>query len=179
MVFKVRIFQESDQLHLDRIRRSHLVASAPQQRLADLSLEQQIERMENWYNEKVVYLQNIPICRTYVAVNSLDLPIGYVVVMAEAKDDFRPERQGFLCDLAVDEIYWGQDVALALVEAAEAYVKRMGHEFMMLNVSAFNQRAVNFYRKLGFVDEWVMMGKRLSVDRPLDPEIADDETTGL
>jgi len=49
----------------------------------------------------------------------------------------------------------------------------------VLNVSAFNQRAVNFYRKLGFVDEWVMMGKRLSVDRPLDPEIAGDETTGL
>ena len=119
-------------------------------------------------------MQNVPICRTYVAVDEQNWPIGYVIVIAEAKDDFRPERQGFLCDLAVEEDYWGKTVAADLIETAESYIKRMGHEFMMLNVSAYNQRAINFYHKLGYSNEWLMMGKRLSVDtelRDLDDEM--------
>ncbi len=174
MDFKIRVFEQTDQPHLDRIRRSHLAASIPRQRLNELTQSQQIERMENWYNEKVVFLQNVPICRTYVAVDKQNWPIGYVIVIAEAKDDFRPERQGFLCDLAVEEDYWGKTVAADLIKTAESYIKRMGHEFMMLNVSAYNQRAINFYHKLGYSNEWIMMGKRLSVDtelRNLDDEM--------
>ena len=173
MNFKIRAFESTDQPHLDRIRRLQLTASIPRQRLAELTQSQQIERMENWYNEKVVFLQNVPISRTYVAVDEQDQPIGYVIVIAEAKDDFRPERQGFLCDLAVEEDYCGEAVATALIQAAEDYVKRMGHEFMMLNVSSYNQRAINFYHKLGYSNEWIMMGKRLPLENT--PKNLDEE----
>ena len=85
MNFNIRVFESADQPHLDRIRRSQLTASIPRQRLAELTQSQQIERMENWYNEKVVFLQNVPISRTYVAVDEQDQPIGYVIVIAEAE----------------------------------------------------------------------------------------------
>ena len=164
MEIKIREYQEKDKEFVDNLRCKHLLASVPQTRLADLNDEEKLNRMLQWYDEKIEFIQNIPVCRTYVATDENDNPLGYVIITAEAKDDFRPERQGFLCDLAVEETHWGSGAAQALVEAAERYVRRMGHEFMMLNVSAFNERAVEFYQKLGYVEEWKMMGKRLRVD---------------
>ena len=157
----VREYQDRDQDFMDQLRQEHLLGSAPKSRLTDLSKDEIVARMENWYSEKIQLLQDVPVCRTYIATNQDDQPLGYAIVVAEAKDDFRAERQGFLCDLAVEEKYWGEGVAQALIKACEDYIKRMGHQFMMLNVSAFNDRAIEFYEKLGYVDEWRMMGKRL------------------
>jgi len=165
MDIEIREYQENDRKFVEKLQREHLLASAPKTRLADVSDAEKLNRMLGWYNEKIEVLQHVPICRTYIATDKTGKQLGYVIVMAEAKDDFRPERQGFLCDLAIEEAYWGSGVAQALIEAAEHYAKRMGHEFMMLNVSAFNERAVEFYRKLGYVEEWKMMGKRLQVER--------------
>ena len=157
----VRECQDHDQDFIDQLRQEHLLASAPKSRLTDLSRDEIVARMENWYSEKIQLLQDVPVCRTYIATDENDQPLGYAIVVAEAKDDFRSERQGFLCDLAVGEQYWGKGVAQALIKACEDYIKRMGHQFMMLNVSAFNDRAIEFYEKLGYVEEWRMMGKRL------------------
>lgn len=157
----VRECQDRDQDCIDQLRQEHLLASAPKSRLTDLSRDEIVARMENWYSEKIQLLQDVPVCRTYIATDENDQPLGYAIVVAEAKDDFRSERQGFLCDLAVGEQYWGKGVAQALIKACEDYIKRMGHQFMMLNVSAFNDRAIEFYEKLGYVEEWRMMGKRL------------------
>ena len=157
----VRECQDHDQDFIDQLRQEHLLASAPKSRLTDLSRDEIVARMENWYSEKIQLLQDVPVCRTYIATDENDQPLGYAIVVAEAKDDFRSERQGFLCDLAVGEQYWKKGVAQALIKACEDYIKRMGHQFMMLNVSAFNDRAIEFYEKLGYVEEWRMMGKRL------------------
>ncbi|HIC18162.1 TPA: GNAT family N-acetyltransferase [Candidatus Poribacteria bacterium] len=157
----VRECQDHDQDFIDQLRQEHLLASAPKSRLTDLSRDEIVARMENWYSEKIQLLQDVPVCRTYIATDENDQPLGYAIVVAEAKDDFRSERQGFLCDLAVGEQYWVKGVAQALIKACEDYIKRMGHQFMMLNVSAFNDRAIEFYEKLGYVEEWRMMGKRL------------------
>ena len=164
MEITIREYQEKDKEFVESLRCQHLLASVPQSRLADLNDVEKLDRMLRWYEEKIEFLQTVPLCRTYIATDKSDNPLGYVIVMAEAKDDFRPERQGFLCDLAVEEAHWGSGAAQALVETAERYARRMGHEFMMLSVSAFNERAVEFYRKLGYIEEWKMMGRRLSDD---------------
>ena len=53
----VREYQDRDQDFMDQLRQEHLLASAPQSRLTDLSKDEIVARMENWYSEKIQLLQ--------------------------------------------------------------------------------------------------------------------------
>jgi len=161
MNIKIREYKDNDFEFVRKLSRKYLLDSVPELRLGDLSEAQKMERMLNWYEQIVKKIKNIPNTKTFIALDKDDNRLGYVIVFWGAKDDFRPQRQGFLCDIAVKEEYWGKNVATKLMETAENYVKNMGAEYIALNVSAYNERAINFYRKLGYVDEWKMMGKKL------------------
>jgi len=164
MNFKVREYTDDDEKFVRVLSRKYLLCSASELRLGDLPDDQKLDRMQNWYEQIEKKIKNVSTAKTYIAVDENDNRLGYVIVFWGAKDDFRPQRQGFLCDIAVKEEYWGKGVAQALMKTAENYVKSMGAEYMALNVSAFNKRAVKFYQKLGYVEEWKMMGKKLLVN---------------
>lgn len=160
----VREYTDDDAQFVRMLSRKYLLCSVPELRLGDLPEDQKLSRMQNWYDQTVKKIEDVPTAKTFIAVDENDNRLGYVMVFWGAKDDFRAQRQGFLCDLAVKEKYWRTGVAQALTEAAEDFVRSKGAEFMALNVSAFNKRAVNFYQKLGYVEEWKVMGKKLKGD---------------
>lgn len=161
MKVKVREYTDDDAKFVRNLSRKYLLCSAPESRLEGLSDDEKLSRMLDWYEQIEKKIKDVSSARTYIAVDENDNRLGYVLVFWGAKDDFRPQRQGFLCDIAVKDEYWGKGVAQALMKTAENYVKSMGAEYMTLNVSAFNKRAVKFYKKLGYVEEWKMMGKKL------------------
>ena len=80
----VREYQDRDQDFMDQLRQEHLLGSAPKSRLTDLSKDEIVARMENWYSDKIHLLQAVPVCRTYIATNQDDQPLGYAIVVAEA-----------------------------------------------------------------------------------------------
>ena len=49
----VRECQDRDQDCIDQLRQEHLLGSAPKSRLTDLSKDEIVARMENWYSEKI------------------------------------------------------------------------------------------------------------------------------
>lgn len=161
MAVKIREYTDGDAKFVRNLSRKYLLCSASELRLEELPDEEKLDRMLNWYEQIEKKIKRVSTAKTYIAVDENDNRLGYVLVFWGAKDDFRPQRQGFLCDIAVKEKYWGEDVAQSLMKTAENYVKSMGAEFMALNVSAFNKRAVKFYKKLGYVEEWKLMGKKL------------------
>jgi ribosomal protein S18 acetylase RimI-like enzyme len=57
-----------------------------------------------------------------------------------------------------------------LLKEAEREIKERGGIFIALTVNAQNGRAVEFYRKLGYLEEWKVMGKNLYVPDGTTPE---------
>ena len=54
--------------------------------------------------------------------------------------------------ISVDKAYWGLGIGRALLEACIACAKDAGYEQMELEVVAENRRAIELYKKAGFVE---------------------------
>lgn len=54
--------------------------------------------------------------------------------------------------ISVDRAYWGLGIGRALMEACIGCAKKAGYEQMELNVVADNSRAIDMYKKAGFVE---------------------------
>ena len=67
----------------------------------------------------------------------------------------------YIDDLCVDETARGKDVGKALCEYAEERAREMGCRAVTLNVWEGNDRALGFYRKMGFGVRKTMMEKIL------------------
>lgn len=74
-------------------------------------------------------------------------------------------HRGWVNYLAVDPARRGEGWGRALMEQAEAELRRRGCPKINLQVRGDNQEAVDFYRHLGFSEDPVVsLGKRLIVD---------------
>jgi len=54
--------------------------------------------------------------------------------------------------ISVDEAYWGLGAGRALTEACIECARKAGYEQLELNVAADNTRAIELYKKAGFVE---------------------------
>jgi ribosomal protein S18 acetylase RimI-like enzyme len=74
-------------------------------------------------------------------------------------------HRGWVNYLAVDPAHRGRGLGAQLMAAAQDHLAGLGCPKVNLQVRAGNERAVAFYRHLGFaVDDVVSMGKRLADD---------------
>jgi ribosomal protein S18 acetylase RimI-like enzyme len=75
------------------------------------------------------------------------------------------DHRGWVNYLAVNPRHQRSGLGRALMGAAEAALRARGCPKINLQVRAGNERALAFYRALGYgVDEVVSLGKRLLVD---------------
>lgn len=82
-----------------------------------------------------------------------DKPIGFLNFITDCKHDLlRCEHPCKLDRIYLLEDYLGQQAGLKLFQFALQEAKRHKQEGFWLNVWEGNQRAINFYRKLGFVE---------------------------
>jgi len=88
-------------------------------------------------------------------------PVGYVLLALNAVDDFTGERQAYILDIAVRPDRRGQGIGTMLMEKAHAHAREKGLRYIGLTVAAGNENAIGLYRKLGYIEEWKRMARRL------------------
>ncbi|MCD6142278.1 GNAT family N-acetyltransferase [Candidatus Bipolaricaulota bacterium] len=97
----------------------------------------------------------------FVAIDKDERPIGYVLVATSAKDDLTGERQAYILDIVVRPDRRGQGIGTKLMEKAHEYAREKGLRYIGLTVASGNESALNLYRKLGYIEEWKRMARRL------------------
>lgn len=161
--YHIRLATEADDDFIWSLRKRNFLINAPMLRTAGLPRDEIHEAMTGWTRRSMddMLKKDDDSSRFFVAVSEDDKPVGYIIVLWGTMDDFTQIPQGFIFDLGVSREHWGTGVAQLLMDEAEKFVKEKGGLFVSLNVNAHNGRAVAFYKKLGYMEEWKIMGKRL------------------
>lgn len=89
------------------------------------------------------------------------VPIGYLILYPDAKEELTGLKQGWIMDFAVLAAYRGQGAGKAMLKFAEDYCREKGLEYLGLAVSSHNIRALTMYEKFGFIEERKIMVKIL------------------
>jgi ribosomal protein S18 acetylase RimI-like enzyme len=100
----------------------------------------------------------------FIAVDESSIypePVGYVLVATNAKDDLTGERQAYILDIAVKPKCRGQGIGAELMRKAKEYAKGEGLRYIGLTVATGNKQALRLYHKLGYIEEWKRLAKRL------------------
>jgi len=74
---------------------------------------------------------------------------------------FTGEGQAYIGELATNETAEGRGVGKALAQACEQWARDQGYRFLSLATGAANERALGFYRHMGYQDEDVTLVKLL------------------
>jgi ribosomal protein S18 acetylase RimI-like enzyme len=98
--------------------------------------------------------------------------LGHVVVVCGYTESSTGEAQGWIFDLSVLPDLWGHGIGQALMQRAEAFTRERGFKYLGLGVTTANSRAVQFYERLGFLEERKRMLKCL--DQPTPPQPTQD-----
>jgi ribosomal protein S18 acetylase RimI-like enzyme len=159
--YVIRDATPHDEDFIRQLRRRNHMLNAPILRIAGMTRQEVDEAMDEWAERNLADIRKMEKTRTYIAETEEGYRIGYIIVSYGVRDDFSQLPQGFIWDIGVERVYWGTGVAQRLMERAENYVREEGGLFVSLNVNANNGRAVAFYRKLGYIEEWKTMGKLL------------------
>jgi RimJ/RimL family protein N-acetyltransferase len=86
---------------------------------------------------------------------------GGMALVTTQTDYFTHERHPHVETLAVSVAMEGQGLARALLDAAEAWARSRGHDFITLTVFDGNRRARAFYDRRGYLAETVTMRRPL------------------
>ena len=92
--------------------------------------------------------------KCYLAVENdkvLGLIMGYVRVYNEYDYlDYKCPRSGEVSELIVSKNSRSRGVGKQLMQKIEEYFKSIGCEYIFIDVFAYNESAINFYKKQGF-----------------------------
>jgi ribosomal protein S18 acetylase RimI-like enzyme len=94
-------------------------------------------------------------------------PIGFIVTLPEpppphARYDSVPSRPCLIWELWVEPAHRSKGVGKRLLEEAETRFRARGYDWVHLFVAAANPRARDFYRRAGFVERWLDVGKPIA-----------------
>ena len=95
----------------------------------------------------------------FVAEDEQGERLGFATVAHDSH--FTGERQAYVGELATSETAEGRGVGKALIQACEQWACEQGYRILSLTTGAANQRALGFYRHLGYLGEDVKLIKRL------------------
>jgi GNAT superfamily N-acetyltransferase len=74
---------------------------------------------------------------------------------------FTGEGQAYIGELATSEAAEGRGVGKALAQACEQWARDQGYRILSLATGAANEKALGFYRHMGYLDEDVTLVKLL------------------
>jgi ribosomal protein S18 acetylase RimI-like enzyme len=95
----------------------------------------------------------------FVAEDELGERLGFATVSHSTH--FTGERQAYIGELATSEAAEGRGVGKALAKACEQWAREQEYRILSLTTGAANERALGFYRHIGFLDEDVTLVKLL------------------
>lgn len=75
----------------------------------------------------------------------------FLVIKDSKGQGFTYQKNGYVGNVVVDECYREKGIGAKLFRTAENYLLENGIKVLDLDVSAFNQKAFDFYKNLGFV----------------------------
>jgi len=113
--------------------------------------------VESWLTESIN--QHNQKTMVFIAENEQGERFGFATVSQSTH--FTGQRQAYIGELATNETTEGHGVGTALVEACEQWAREQGYTLLTLSTGAANERALGFYRHLGFRDEDVTLTKLL------------------
>ena len=85
--------------------------------------------------------------------------LGFATVSHDTH--FTGEGQAYIGELATSEEAEGRGVGKALAQACEQWAREQGYRILSLATGAANERALGFYRHMGYLDEDVKLVKLL------------------
>ena len=85
---------------------------------------------------------------------------GYIW-LAESSDYLAGQQEAHVIDIYVEEGYRRRGLGRTFLQLAERWAKERGYRFIALSVAAHNRVARTLYKKAGYREEWVGMGKRV------------------
>lgn len=95
----------------------------------------------------------------FVAENEQGERLGFASVSHSTH--FTGEGQAYIGELVTHEAAEGRGVGKALAEACEQWARDQGYRLLSLTTGAANERALAFYRHMGYRDEDVTLVKLL------------------
>jgi ribosomal protein S18 acetylase RimI-like enzyme len=113
--------------------------------------------VESWLTESIN--QHNQKTMVFIAEDEQGERFGFATVSQSTH--FTGQRQAYIGELATDETVEARGVGTALVEACEQWAREQGYTLLTLSTGAANERALGFYRHLGFRDEDVTLTKLL------------------
>ncbi len=104
-----------------------------------------------------------PNATTFVAEHAGELvAFATVMVVDESNPRLQPMRYAHVGSICVAEVFRGQGLGKQLMALADQWAIGRGARDMRLNVWAFNEAALAFYRELGYDVRAVFLGRPLA-----------------
>jgi GNAT superfamily N-acetyltransferase len=95
----------------------------------------------------------------FVGEDDLGERLGFAAVSHSTH--FTGEEQAYIGELATAEEAEGRGVGTALAQACEQWAREQGYRILALATGAANERALGFYRHLGYLDEDITLVRLL------------------
>src|SRR5215213_4592089 len=95
----------------------------------------------------------------FVAEDERGERLGFATITHETH--FTGERQAYIGELATSAAAEGRGVGTMLLQICEQWAREQGDRILALATGAANQRALGFYRHLGYRDEDIKLIKLL------------------
>lgn len=89
--------------------------------------------------------------------------IGFITFSSESTSyfDTQIKKFGEVLELFVDEKFHKQGIGKNLLTAAEKHFAKLGLKHIKLECSMFNQSAIQFYQRLGYINRQALLFKQL------------------
>jgi GNAT superfamily N-acetyltransferase len=115
------------------------------------------ETARGWITESIT--QHGTKTMVFVAEDEQGKRLGFATVSHSTH--FTGVGQAYVGELVTDEAAEGQGAGKALAQACEQWAREQGYGILSLTTGAANERALGFYRHLGYQDEDVTLIKLL------------------
>ena len=120
-------------------------------------LQKMIATVQGWITESIKQHGNKTM--VIVAEDEHRERLGFATVSHDTH--FTGEGQAYIGELATSEEAEGRGVGKALAQACEQWAREQGYRILSLATGAANERALGFYRHMGYLDEDVKLVKLL------------------
>jgi ribosomal protein S18 acetylase RimI-like enzyme len=119
--------------------------------------QKMIATAQNWINGSIE--QHGTKTMVFVAEDENENRLGFATVSHDTH--FTGEGQAYIGELATSEAGEGRGVGKALAQACEQWARDQGYRILSLATGAANERALGFYRHIGYLDEDIKLVKLL------------------
>ena len=119
--------------------------------------QKMIATVQGWITESIKQHGNKTM--VIVAEDEHGERLGFATVSHDTH--FTGEGQAYIGELAISEETEGRGVGKALAQACEQWARVQGYRILSMATGAANERALGFYRHMGYLDEDVKLVKLL------------------